>query len=71
LPASGRGFAFAKQGNKMHRLKPKGFIEPKGSRRHNHAWAKGKNYAVFYFAGKRIYFLFLCCDYFTGKGKKP
>ena len=27
LPASGRGFAFAKQGNKMRRLKPKGFIE--------------------------------------------
>ena len=30
LPASGRGFAFAKQGNKMRRL-----------RRHNHEWAGG------------------------------
>ncbi len=31
---------------------------------------KAKNYAVFCFAGKRIFFFYLWCDYFTGKGKK-
>jgi hypothetical protein len=30
---------------------------------------KGKNYAVFYIAGNRFFFLYLLCDYFTGKRK--
>jgi hypothetical protein len=55
LPASGRGFAFAKQGNKMRRLRRRpregcGFSSLMKQNK------KAKNYAVFCFAGKKKYY---------------